>query len=293
MLNLEAECPIDKDAKCAWQFQYFTTGNYPNLSIYKCNTCGLESLFPRPNQTELYDENYYKGKSEYTYIDERQTEKYHRYVWEARIKNIKKFVSTGKFLDIGSSFGGFLSVAKANGFEVQGVEVSKYASDYANLAGIPTYAGSLLEAKFPDSNFDVICLIEVIEHLEAPHLIFPELRRILKPGGLLLLQTANFEGWQAKTEGSKYHYYMPGHVFYYSDSILKKILTPLGFNRYISYFGVDFSLLAKMKKAVGSFNRWLDYWKLIRISFYHFKSKFTKSGFPLTSSYVLYAILKK
>ncbi|MCZ8155142.1 MAG: methyltransferase domain-containing protein [Leptospira sp.] len=293
MESLEKECPLRLPNNCSWKFLYLSTGKYKDLSIYKCHKCGLQSLYPRPVQSELYDADYYIGKAEYTYIDERKTERSHRYVWDARLKNIQKYIKSGHFLDVGSSFGGFINSARDKGFTIQGVEISKYASDYANSMGIPTFNGSLLDARFPDASFDVITLVEVIEHLESPRLIFEELYRILKPNGLLLLQTANFEGWQAKNEGSNYHYYMPGHVFYYSDSVLKKSLTALGFERFISYFGVDFSLMAKLKKASGSFTKWTDYFQFLRICFYHWKSKISHEGFPLTSSYVLYAFKTK
>ncbi len=51
----------------------------------------------------------------------------------------------------------------------------------------------------------------MIEHLSYPEKVFEKLGKILKPGGLLLIQTANFEGWQAINAGADYHYYLPGH----------------------------------------------------------------------------------
>ncbi len=280
-------CPLEK--KCDWKFLYFTTGNSKGLPIYQCATCGLQTQYPAPKAEELYDEGYYTGKSEYSYVDERSQFPYYAHVWDARLRSIQKHVSSGKFLDIGSSFGGFLSRAKAIGFTVQGVELSKFSSDYANQNQIPTYNGDLLSAKFPKHEFEVITLIEVIEHLENPALIFSEISRILKPGGLLVIQTANFEGWQAIQAGSSYHYYLPGHIFYYSHSNLVSILEKKGFQRFLPFFGVDFPLLAKLKKAKGSFERIRDYLRWFSISFYHFNSKRKKDGKPKTSSYVLYA----
>ncbi|EMY61587.1 class I SAM-dependent methyltransferase [Leptospira terpstrae] len=288
--SLLEECPLDK--LCDWQPLYTTTGKYSGLSIFECKHCKLQTLYPRRNQKELYGKDYYQGKADYTYIDERENKKYFQYVWKARVRNIQKYVSSGNFLDIGSSFGGFLESAREEGFQVQGVEISEYASRYANENGIPTFQGSLLDAIFPNDHFSVITMVEVIEHIEEPNHFFKELTRILKPGGLLLLQTANFDGWQAKSEGSNYHYYMPGHVYYYSDTILKKILTNLNFNHFVSYFGVDFPLVAKLQKSRGSFQNWKDYFQWIRISYYHFKSKWKRKGFPITSSYVLYAFKK-
>ncbi|EMY68696.1 class I SAM-dependent methyltransferase [Leptospira vanthielii] len=289
-LSLNEECPLDH--LCDWHPLHTTTGKYSGLSIVECKHCKLQALYPRPNQKELYSQDYYQGKADYSYIDERENKKFASYVWKARIRNIQKFVPSGNFLDIGSSFGGFLESAREAGFQIQGVEISEYASRYANENGILTYNGSLTDAKFPKNHFSVITMVEVIEHIENPNLFFKELTRILKPGGLLLLQTANFDGWQAKKEGSKYHYYMPGHLFYYSDTILKKILTNLGFNRFVTYFGVDFPLLAKLQKSRGTFKKWKDYFQWFRISYYHYRSKWKKHGYPITSSYVLYAFKK-
>ncbi|TGL99684.1 class I SAM-dependent methyltransferase [Leptospira jelokensis] len=288
--SLRDECPLKKD--CDWKYLYETTGKYKGLRVAICQTCKLQALSPRPNQNELYSKDYYQGKAEYSYIDERASKPFFRHVWKARIQNIKRYVASGHFLDIGSSFGGFLEVAKEEGFSIQGVEISEYAASYANENKIPTYNGNLYDANFPAESFDVITLVEVIEHIENPNRFFKELTRILKPGGLLLLQTANFEGWQAKEEGSGYHYYMPGHVFYYSDELLKKILTGHGFGSFVSYFGVDFPLVAKLKKVRGSFQNWKDYRHWFRIGFYHFRSRWKRKGFPLTSSYVLYAFKK-
>lgn len=289
-LSLNEECPLDH--LCDWHPLYKTTGKYFGLSIVECKHCKLQALYPRPDQKELYGQDYYQGKADYTYIDERENKKFSSYVWKARVRNIQRFILSGNFLDIGSSFGGFLESARDEGFQIQGVEISEYASRYANEKGIPTFNGSLEDAKFPNNYFSVITMVEVIEHIENPKFFFQELSRILKPGGLLLLQTANFDGWQAKNEGPKYHYYMPGHVFYYSDTILKKILTNLGFSRFVSYFGVDFPLVAKLQKSRGSFKNWKDYFQWIRISYYHCKSKWKRKGFPITSSYVLYAFKK-
>lgn len=284
--ELKNNCPLYKE--CNWEYKFNSLYNYYDLPIYKCKTCGLESIYPKDKYDlkTMYEASYYQGNAAYSYIDERKNEKYESYVWDARIKNIMKFKNEGRFLDIGSSFGGFLSRARAFGFESFGVEISTYSARYANDRGIPTFKGSILEAKFPEKSFDIITLIEVIEHLDKPDLIFEKLSTILNDDGLLVIQTANFDGAQAKNEGPKYHYYLPGHLYYYSLSNLKLILTKFGFKKFIPYYGVDFSLIAKLKKSRGSFKNLFDYFKWFRISYYHFKSKFFKGS---TSSMVLYA----
>lgn len=64
------ECPLDK--LCDWQPLYTTTGKYSGLSIFECKHCKLQTLYPRRNQKELYGKDYYQGKADYTYIDERE-----------------------------------------------------------------------------------------------------------------------------------------------------------------------------------------------------------------------------
>ncbi|MCK6379703.1 MAG: class I SAM-dependent methyltransferase [Leptospiraceae bacterium] len=282
-------CPLDEN--CNWEFLYNSTFHNYNLPIYKCKNCGLQTIHPKPKSLKaIYDENYYSGSSNYSYKDERKTEKFDSFVWDARLKNIQKFVKSGNFLDVGSSFGGFLERAKKFGFTPYGIEISPYSAKYCQDRNIETFQGEFLDSKFPNHFFDVITLIEVIEHLDKPKEVFQKLFDLLKKDGLLVIQTANFEGWQAISAGASYHYYLPGHLFYYSESNLKKILTKNGFSKFYSFFGVDFPLLAKLQKSRGSFSKLTDYLTWFRISFYHFKSKIRLNNKSLTSSLVLYAV---
>ncbi|MCB1159870.1 MAG: class I SAM-dependent methyltransferase, partial [Leptospiraceae bacterium] len=164
--KLVQNCPIQK--KCEWTFKYYSTFNSYKLPVFRCNTCGLETIHTDESieYEKLYGGEYYKGGSEYTYRDERETEKFDAYVWDARIQNIQKFIKTGNFLDVGCSFGGFLSRAKLKGFQVYGVEVSEYSAEYAKKRGIEVFQGNFLNSNFEKESFDVITLVEVIEHLE-------------------------------------------------------------------------------------------------------------------------------
>jgi ubiquinone/menaquinone biosynthesis C-methylase UbiE len=44
---------------------------------------------------------------------------------------------------------------------------------------------------YPDTNFDIVFADNVLEHLQNPSLVFQEVARILKPGGLFLVKTPN------------------------------------------------------------------------------------------------------
>lgn len=66
---------------------------------------------------------------------------------------------------------------------------------------------------FKDNSFDVVMLVEVIEHVENPALLINEINRILKKKGILIMSTPNVENWQ-----SKIHFLLNGRFFSFLKS---------------------------------------------------------------------------
>ncbi len=265
----------------------------PSFDIYKCEFCNLLLKKEKiKNYKVFYNQGYYTGKNEYHYLDERKYEKFFKEVWQARIHTIKQYkFPPAKVLDVGCSFGGFVKTLLENGYDAQGIDISDFAIKEAKKNVIlknRVYCRDLLDLS-SKNKYDVITLIEVLEHLSQPDLVFQKISEILNPGGLLLIQTANFDGLQAKLQGRRYHYFLPGHLFYYSKSNLISFLKNYGFTKFVSYHGVDFGLIPKLKKAKGLVKHEL---RLVKIIFYHFLSKIYFKNFSLTSSYVLYAFKK-
>lgn len=281
---------------CNGSMEYlYTIERFSNpFSIVCCKTCGLQRQEPIPdNSKDLYDQSYYEGSAEYSYHDERKSYFYDRYVWKARLKQIQKFIEPpAMLLDAGCAFGGFLREAEMSGFKSAGIEPSDFASEAARRQGINIIAPTLDQIDsnvVADASVDVLTMIEVIEHLDNPQACFEQIQRIVKPNGLLVIQTANFLGLQAKQAGSSYHYYLPGHLYYYSTANLRLLLKTYGFSRIIIYRPVDFGLLPKLLKSRGSFKKATDYFRWLRIIFYHLKGKISFRDFSLTSSMVIYA----
>jgi 2-polyprenyl-3-methyl-5-hydroxy-6-metoxy-1,4-benzoquinol methylase len=142
---------------------------------------------------------------------------------------------------------------------------------------------------FEDNFFSVISMIEVIEHLKNPKTISKYIYDKLKIGGVAVIQTADLSAHQAVRAGNSYHYYLPGHLSYYSESNLKTLFHAAGFKKIHFYRPVDFGLLAKLKKMRGSFTTASDYLRMIPTSMYHFKGYLRWRKVPLTSSMVMYA----
>ncbi len=275
---------------------------HPALEIYRCGNCGclardMNGIPP----DSFYGADYYEGRAEYSYLDERKNISSFEYVWNARLKNIRRFApSRGRFLDVGCSFGGLVKSAQ-KWYESYGLDISDYAVQSGNTSWPESsprlFTGSLVDIPqlgiFEKGTYSVITMIEVAEHLDSPQEHFQAAYELLKPGGLFVIQTANFEGLQASRSGLDYHYFLPGHLVYYRAGALKNLLRETGFSHFRDFFPVDFGVLPKLLKSRGEFTKLGDYLKWLSIIKYHYISKIRWKRKPLTSSYVLYAFKEK
>jgi 2-polyprenyl-3-methyl-5-hydroxy-6-metoxy-1,4-benzoquinol methylase len=284
------ECPLCKSGLLNNKFNISRFN--PPFKIDECTECGFIFMNPQYNSkyiSEMYCENYYTGKAEYSYYDERDAEKYSKYVWKNRLKKIRQYSKDGNFLDIGCAFGGFLKTA-SEFFVPYGIEFSEYSAKQARMVfGKNIHAGTIGNHPFNADFFSVITMIELIEHLSDPVSAVKECYKLLRKNGLLLIQTANMDGMQARILKDMYGYFLPGHLSYFTKRNLTKLLRQAGFEKIKVFYPVEFGLMPKLLKSRYNFCSVLDYYKWIRISYYHFISKIRFGNFAATSSMVVYA----
>jgi SAM-dependent methyltransferase len=163
--------------------------------------------------------------------------------------------------------------------------------EYARQQGLQVLRAS--PERIPDfdrmNGFHIVSMIEVIEHLPDPRAALTELARVMHPEGLLIIQTANMDGLQAKRAGEAYHYFLPGHLVYFSRKTLTRLLLECGFENTAIFYPCEFGLLPKLKKSRGNFKTLPDYRAWFRIAWYHLRSKIHWGDFALTSGMVVYA----
>ena len=110
---------------------------------------------------------------------------------------LEKLKVHGSILDFGSGQGRFLSMLFNLGFEkMSGADLMEAPSQLPSLC---RWVQTDLNNQLPlaDESFDVIVAIEVIEHLENPRAMIRELKRLLRPGGYIILSTPNNESVRA------------------------------------------------------------------------------------------------
>jgi len=97
----------------------------------------------------------------------------------------------GSLLDVGSGSGELARKLSAIGFQVSACDCFP-ESAWGHHGAVQYVRGDLAAGiPFPDSGFDYVVCLEVIEHLDDPLALCRELRRVLRPGGRLLISTPN------------------------------------------------------------------------------------------------------
>jgi len=143
---------------------------------------------------------------------------------------------TPRLLDVGCSSGALLLVAKECGYESEGVEPARQAAATAAGMGFKVFPGLLQDAGYADNSFDVVTLFEVIEHLLEPAALLKEIRRILKPGGLLLIGTGNADSWTVKLLGARWEYFdirsHGGHISFFNPNSIALLAERCDFHLY-------------------------------------------------------------
>jgi SAM-dependent methyltransferase len=100
---------------------------------------------------------------------------------------IHRFKPKGaRVLDVGSGRGGFVEIARAQGFDAMALDVEPSAAVIWSRDGIPGVLGDGSRTPFVDACFDVLRMKELIEHLPNPLLVVREAKRVLKSQGLLI-----------------------------------------------------------------------------------------------------------
>jgi 2-polyprenyl-3-methyl-5-hydroxy-6-metoxy-1,4-benzoquinol methylase len=150
----------------------------------------------------------------------------------------------GRLLDIGCSNGAYLAAMREKGWDVEGVEFDDDAAECArNSRNLKVIQGDVEEAvcQLRENSFDVVTMWHVLEHSFDPAAALKQIHRVLKPGGIVMLEVPNFASPRVSLF-RRYWYPMdiPRHWYQFTPATMKTVLTKAGFNR-IQFKGVSFS----------------------------------------------------
>lgn len=158
--------------------------------------------------------------------------------------------SNPRVLDIGCASGNFLVETERRGWEAWGLDLNPDDLEVATLRGLKhLHLGDLQSAEFSPGLFDWIHLGDVIEHVANPSELIKEVKRVLRPGGIVTIATPNVGGLFARATFLGRSVFgipsavliPPAHVTNFSSDGLKFFLAAHGLNiRTASSGGGDF-----------------------------------------------------
>ena len=233
-------CPICKMSDAVLEatapdYDCHTCGDQ-EFNLMHCKFCSTFYLNPRPVQAAL--PIIYSSKNYYSYDF---SKKGNPIVLKARLnRDLKKVssilgllnkpVSELKILDIGAGDASLLKAFQGGGAlpkNLFGLELDQSAVMNMNSYGFNGIMSRVEDMSFPDESLDCITLIQVIEHVAYPKELIEQMYRMLKPGGILFMETPNMNSWERplfkKNTWGGYHF--PRHWTLWGPETMKKLLS--------------------------------------------------------------------
>jgi 2-polyprenyl-3-methyl-5-hydroxy-6-metoxy-1,4-benzoquinol methylase len=146
--------------------------------------------------------------------------------WLARAE---RTVGVGSVIEAGAGSGGFVQAALRRGWHAEASEISKTGLAVLEQTGAVVHRGSIEDAGLAERRFDLGVSLEVLEHLPDPMRHLREFHRLLRPGGLLLLSTPNFDGLSRRLLGLRWRVVAGEHIGYFTPRTLRRSLDAAGF----------------------------------------------------------------
>lgn len=204
--------------------------------VYACPSCGLKSTkLTVPYDRfikEFYSSGYFSGISSAGAYSNYGADK--AYITRTMRKFITALKAThpppARLLDVGCAYGYFVELALRAGYDAYGIDPSSHAAAKAKsrFNGRIT-EGTIGSVKFPDSHFDVITMLDVVEHLSDPRADLRRAARLLTPDGMILIATGDTESLTAKLLGRRWTFYIPPqHLHFFHKTTMTELLGQSG-----------------------------------------------------------------
>lgn len=201
----------------------FTPESQKTFRVVSCQNC--THIFCSPIPKNIYKN--YLDVADKEYLRHSQTRKLSA---QSVLNIMKNYVPNGRLLDIGCATGDFLSVARDFGYNVEGLELSKWSSEIVGRKGIKVHRKLLksLSQRLP-KRYDIITMWGVIEHFQNPFDEMIYINKLLKPGGILGIWTGDANGIVSRILGRRWWYWQGQHIQYFTNNSLNLLGNTTGF----------------------------------------------------------------
>ena len=188
--------------------------------IQRCQNCGFLQCSSLDNVLSFYEQLEDVGYEETRAERMLQAQKL--------VEILHQYRSNGALLDIGAGSGILVEAALKMGYDAEGLEPSTWLQQQAQNYQLPVYAGSFPDAT-PRPTYDLVTLIDVIEHVPNPAEVVAQVAKILSTDGIVAVATPDVSSLVARILGWKWWHFRVAHIGYFNRKTLDRIMANAGF----------------------------------------------------------------
>src|SRR5436190_4123186 len=209
-------------------FEYRTSPD--SFLAVRCRRCGLVYLNPRPANSELdriYPPDYHAfnfSEGEFGFVYKVRCR------LEARrlLDCCRGLDPSAQILDIGCGDGFHLGLLREfgnPGWRLEGVDSSARAVEMATRRGLTVHRSFVQDCPVPPDSIDLALMIATIEHVDHPPEVLAAVRRLLKPGGRVVIVTDNAAAPDARLFQGRHWggYHFPRHWNLFTAATLRAL----------------------------------------------------------------------
>jgi SAM-dependent methyltransferase len=201
-----------------------------NCDILRCEECGLGRTDAAGfDPASYYTGDYFEGGHADGYADYLGAEPVLRREFRQTVELIRSLKPAGRLLELGCAYGFFLAEASPH-YDATGIELAADAAAFGRGRGLRIISGVADEPTLAGlGTFDVIVMLDVIEHLPDPRETLALCERHLNPGGIIVISTGDFGSLPAKLLGSRWRLMTPPqHLWFFTRTSMLRLGKSLG-----------------------------------------------------------------
>lgn len=196
---------------------------FRDLPVRRCKACGF--IHPAFAMGPEAIARYYRDVFHSPW--HRRGQELNSYINIRALRRMPMLAGVRSFLDVGTGYGFLLKRLGERGIEATGVEPSLAEAHWGrDQLGVKVIDRVLEQSGLPESSFDAVGCFEVIEHTPDPKGFVALLSRFVKPGGLLIVNTDNFEAKAVRRLGPEFPKWIPhSHICDFAPATLERCVT--------------------------------------------------------------------
>lgn len=202
-----------------------------DMDVLRCSNCGALRASKVLSAESVYVKGYHRGEGDlhpFDYTAPLSLE-HERLNNDRRLDHLMKHLTEGRLLDVGGGIGTLTAQAIGRGFDATNLEPIGEAVDYALSHSIPTLKGTLEDIDPGVPLYDAVTMMHVLEHLPESRKTLEFVRRLLKPGGLVMVEVPHYGSMSRRASKQGWLGWWPGqHIHYFTKASLSDLFRRSG-----------------------------------------------------------------